>query len=648
VSTKAKRGISNNNNQSFASPLYNFGYTPAIINLDSRTADGLYVRNPLPAGGGRLASNPFETLAHVKNQEDVYRMLGNSRVSFEALSGDVHRLTLSANGGVDRYNQTGQVYSPNFMQYEGRDGFFGRSVETTSNSLRANGALNGVWSFSPRALPAVFRTSGGLVQEFEDFSTVRVQARGLIPGIEKVNQGNIATNHDRSRIVDQAFYAQEEIAAFDDRVNVNFGLRADRSSANGDREKFYMFPKASAAYTFREPVAYVDRFKLRASVGQSGNRPRYGDRDITLQNNFRIGGQEGIGANPTLGNPDVKPERMTEQEYGFDATFAGARLALEATYFDRQITDLLLNAPLVNSSGLTQQIFNGGDMSSRGIELGLTVNPVRNWRGLGWVSRTNFFSIKQKVDSLPVSPFVVANSGFGTAYGRSRIAQGISTTAIWGNMPFYADATGKPLRVAPYGARLVGVDYSAVPGATQLVTRDTVVADATPDFEMSFSNEFTFRGFTLTALLDWRKGGYTSNLTNNLYDEGFTAYDYDKQVAVQRPGKADTTYKLGNYRYGSWATGQDARAYVQNGTFVKLREITLGYSVPEALVQRVLSGRGRDMRVNLSARNLAIWSAYWGMDPEVSNFGNQNVGRFVDLAPFPPSRSFFLSFDVGF
>jgi hypothetical protein len=180
------------------------------------------------------------------------------------------------------------------------------------------------------------------------------------------------------------------------------------------------------------------------------------------------------------------------------------------------------------------------------------------------------------------------------------------------------------------------------------VTRDTVVADATPDFEMSFSNEFTFRGFTLTALLDWRKGGYTSNLTNNLYDEGFTAYDYDKQVTVQRPGKADTTYKLGNYRYGSWATGQDARAYVQNGTFVKLREITLGYSVPEALVQRVLSGRGRDMRVNLSARNLAIWSAYWGMDPEVSNFGNQNVGRFVDLAPFPPSRSFFLSFDLGF
>ena len=168
-----------------------------------------------------------------------------------------------------------------------------------------------------------------------------------------------------------------------------------------------------------------------------------------------------------------------------------------------------------------------------------------------------------------------------------------------------------------------------------------------PDFEMAFGNDFTFGNFSVTTLLDWRKGGFTSNLTNNLFDEGLTAYDYDEPVTVQRPNAADTTYRRGDYRYLSWAGGTDARVYVQDGSFVKLREVTLAYTVPTTFVQRFLS-QANDLRVSLSGRNLAIWSSYWGMDPEVSNFGNQQGGRFVDLAPFPPSRSFFLSVDVGF
>ena len=640
--TKTRRGVSNNNNASFASPLYNFGYTPAIFNLDSRDATGGFPENPVPGGGGTSASNPFETFTHVRNLEDVFRMIGSGRVSYEAMASDVNRLTFTLQGGVDRFNQEGQVYSPNFLQYEGYDGYFGRAVEMTANSRRLNGSLNGVWSYSPRGLPAVFRTSAGVTQEREDQNIYRVQARGLIPGIDKIDQGVRTTDQTRLQIVDQALYAQEEIAAFDDRLNVNLGLRADRSSANGDREKYYLFPKASAAYTFRDPFAYTDRVKLRAAVGQSGNRPGYGVRDVTLLNSVRIDGQEGIGANPTLGNPAVEPERMTEFEYGVDITMLDDRAALEATYFDRTISDLYLQAPLAQTSGLTNQIFNGGEMTSRGIELALNTNPIQNWRGLSWVSRATFFSMEQEISELPVAPFIGGGPGFGAAYGRVRIAKGASSTSIWGNAPFIRLANGDTV-MAPANYYLTG----GPEGSTFAFRRDTIIGDATPDFEMSFGNDFTFGDFSVTTLLDWRKGGFTSNLTNNLFDEGRTAYDYDEQVTYTDEDGQTVTMPRGQFRYQSWNNGSDARVYVQDGSYVKLREVTVAYTVPQAVFGRVLGG-AQSLRLSLSGRNLAIWSDYWGMDPEVSNFGNQNGGRFVDLAPFPPSRSFFFSVDVGF
>ena len=221
----------------------------------------------------------------------------------------------------------------------------------------------------------------------------------------------------------------------------------------------------------------MNEVKLRAAVGQSGNRPNYGNRDLVLQQPGRIGGANGIGVPGTIGNPRVEPERMTEQEYGLDARLFGERIAVEATYFNRRITKLLLTAPLAPSSGFTNQIINGGELQSQGVELGLTANPLRGWRGLSDVFRTTFYTVDQKVVSLPVPAFVVGSSGFGTAFGRSRIAEGVSTTAIWGN--------------APIG-----------PGGTVV---DTIIGDATPDFEMEFSNDLTWKSFSLGVLFDWAR-----------------------------------------------------------------------------------------------------------------------------------------------
>ena len=160
---------------------------------------------------------------------------------------------------------------------------------------------------------------------------------------------------------------------------------------------------------------------------------------------------------------------------------------------------------------------------------------------------------------------------------------------------------------------------------------------------MQFSNDLTWKSFSLGVLVDWRKGGEVSDMTQTLFDEGRTSRDYDQPSPDPAIGGT-----LGSYRYNKWGNGADARVYVQDGSFVKLREVSLTYTLPQQWIGRVFGNGVRSARLTLSGRNLAIWSHYWGMDPEVNNFGNQNVSRFVDLAPYPPNRSFFFGVDVGF
>jgi outer membrane receptor protein involved in Fe transport len=351
--------------------------------------------------------------------------------------------------------------------------------------------------------------------------------------------------------------------------------------------------------------------KLRAAIGTSGNQPRYGDRDPTLNTLGVVGGQNALGVAATLGNPAIKPERMREQELGIDATFLNQRLGLELTRFDRHITDLLLTAPLPPTSGITNLVINGGHVTSKGWELAATIEPIRSQQ-FDWTSHTSFYAVRGHVVSLPVPAFVVPNSGFGAAYGRARISPGFSSTAIWGN------------RQRPNGT-----------------TVDSVVGDATPKFTMQFGNDFRWNRIVVSALLDWRNGGQVSDLTRNLFDEGFNSWDYDK--ASPDPSVGAT---LGAYRYNSWKGGQNSLAYIENGSYTALREVSLTYDVPNRFFS-LLSGRVSQVRFSLTGRNLFMWTKYWGMDPDAAQFGNQAVRINVDHSPYPLSRSFFFSVDVG-
>lgn len=617
----SQRGVSNNDN-ALSSPLYAFAYTPAIFPLATQDSSGHYIDNPAVGYG---ASNPFDTFQRLVNNEDVYRQLVNARLNYSVFANTNNDLQLSFVGGADRFSNEGYDYGPPDLQFlrlgTPQGGLYpGVAIQGNGTQLLTNASLNAVWTFTPASRWFNATTSGGLQSEDSEGNDYTITGRGTVPTLTNAaGAANTTVGQSRFAVRNRAFYAQEQILAFDDKFLISGAIRGEKSSVNGDVDKVYYFPRGQVSYRFVNMVPFVNELKLRASLGESGNRPDYGARDVTLTNAGLIGGQTGLIQAATLGNPNIRPERMHEAEYGLDASGLNDRVRFEGTYYDRRIKDLLVRAQLAQSTGVNQQNINGGTMQSKGYELALTLVPVQSaGDGLMWTSRTTWYQSSTKILSFieGIRPFTTgtAAGGFGNAYGRLRYAPGYSVSTIWGNQ--------------------IGADGKVHP--------DTPLGDANPRYLMSFGNDFTYGNFSLNTVIDYRHGGLVSNMTENLFDEGQNTWDYDKPSPDTKVGAT-----LGEYRYNSWAGGTNTAAYLEDGSYTKIREVTLGYTLPQRLVNKLSAVNAKSARLSLSGRNLFIISGYNGFDPEVNNGGNF-VARFVDLAPFPPSRSFYLSLDLGF
>ncbi len=394
------------------------------------------------------------------------------------------------------------------------------------------------------------------------------------------------------------------------------GVRGDRSSTNGDPDKYFIYPKAAASYRFTDLGSRISELKVRAAFGQSGNRPLYGQKFTPLTGTDNIEGLPGVDVLGVAGDPDLEPERQTEIEGGFDLVFLDDRASLVVTGFQKNITKLLLQRELAPSSGFTLQTFNGGELRVRGLEVGLDVNAVRTGN-LDWLTRATFYVDRSKVVDLPVPSF--RTGGFGTALGAFEIREGNSATQIVANV-----IEGDSSVVRPVG-------------------------DANPDFRIGFANEVRIGRFQLFGLLDWQQGGSLINLTRLLYDFGANTADFDTDpqfVTKIGPIAVNDTLTLGERRIRGF--GLETRPFIEDASYIKLRELSVTYDVPESATRRIFGSSVTGASVSISGRNLVTWTDYTGLDPEVSNFGNQAIARNIDVAPFPPSRSFWLAVNVRF
>ena len=607
--TVAERGITNNDNAGVSYYMV-LPFTPNFFDL-SRQPDGQFPINPFER------SNPLATAALVTNDEEVWRFITAGTAEFDALQKDRHQIKLLATGGVDFFNQDNGIFSPPELQFEPDDGLAGTALSSGSDNTDLTLTGNGIYTYTaPGGLTST--TTVGAQYEDRDLNTTRIVSEGLTAGQPNVDAGVVQqTFENRTRIKDFGVFAQEELLLLGERLLLTGGIRADRSSVNGETNAFFVYPKASASYRFENPVRYVQGLKLRAAFGQSGNQPLYGQKFTPLSSTNNINGIAGLTVVGLTGSPELEPERQTEIEAGLDATLADGRALFTATVYQKDISNLLLQRTPAPSTGFTTEVFNGGELRVRGIELALDATPIRTDL-LSWVSRTTFARNYSRIEELPVPPF--ETGGFGTSLGAFRIEQGASATQIVANAGLADDGS---TIVAPVG-------------------------NAEPTFRMGFSNEIAYGPVRLFSLFDWSQGQEVINLTQFLADAGANSEDYvtNPQPLTLRNG---TVVMLGEGQRRITRRGnlRDSRGYIEDGSYFKLRELSLRYDLPQS-VTRALGGTVENAAIQLSGRNLITWTDYSGLDPEVSNFGNVPIARNIDVAPFPPSRSFWLSLDVTF
>jgi TonB-linked SusC/RagA family outer membrane protein len=589
----------NNNCNNFGCHGYAMAYLPSFINFDNRNADGTFV-SPTPGVG--VLSNPLQLAELGVNEELTNRFTGGLSLSWDAYASDRQSFRVVAAGGYDGFNQSNNVWTPNELFFEAPQALPGESVESGGRSSFFNWNLNGIHDLSGGGWS--LNSSFGMQYEDRRLNTFQIRTQNLLPGQRNVNQGtniSVAEALQEERTI--ALYAQEALRLLDDRLLLQAGVRAERSSVNGDVDKYYVFPKASASYRLIDLLGEGSELKLRGAYGETGNQPLFGQKFTNL-GTPQLGGQQGLTVSTAAGFAGIEPERLKEWEGGFDGQANGGRLTFEFTGFVRNITNLLLQRVPSPSSGFTSEAFNGGEMQITGIESAIGY-AILQGASTQWISRVNFTHYDSEVkDMAGLPPFFPPSSGFGNL-GRTRIEVGQPITQLVG----------------------FGLDEAGNRDAT--LSR---LGNTAPDFRMGFVNDFMFGNVSLNVVVDWQKGGNVINLTQYLYDAAQNSADYGSPAwEVRNNGLAKGSIQ----------------PYIEDASFVKLREVAINYDVP-ASIRSNFGMATRSMRVGLTGRNLLMSTKYTGLDPEVANFGAAAVRNNLDIGPYPPSRAFFFTLAVGF
>ena len=592
VRTESDRGITGNENQGSTTLGFAQAFTYPFVDL--RPVGGVYPDGP-------AGSNPLHTIDVLKNNETVHRVIGAGRINLNVLSRSDMLLDLNFQGGADFYSAEHSVVSPPELQFErAKDAAFrGISIAGETTSLSSNYALGAIHRW--QATPSVsVNSSLGLQFERRDINSVTVVARGLVETQENIDQAASLQGY-QNRLVqrERGFFAQEEVD-LDGKIFLTAGLRADASSRIGDTDKYYVYPKLSASvrlseYSFWEPVESIaSAFKVRLAFGRTGNLPLFAAKFTSLLPE-NIAGSGGVSAPARLGNAEIAPEITQEVEMGIDMGFLQERASLELTYYSQDISDLILENNLPPSSGYSTQFINAGDMQTEGFEASLDITPLLT-RNARWNARLNFGKVTSTITRLDVDPFEIG--GFALGLGQYEIKEGSSPTTI------------------------VGLDADGVKKA---------YGDENPDFTLAWNNNVRLGDFTIGFLWDWKQGGDVINLGRFLADIGNTSPDLDDPAGEERLARESV-----------------ADRYVEDGTYLKLREVSLLYDVPPTMLEEWFSSHVSTMSIGLSGRNVLVFTPYSGFDPEVSQFGNVAIGRSVDVLPFPSARSLYFKVALGF
>jgi TonB-linked SusC/RagA family outer membrane protein len=419
-------------------------------------------------------------------------------------------------------------------------------------------------------------------------------------------------------------------ATLKDRYLLTASLRADGSSRFGRENRWGTFPAVALGWKvteepFAQALARRAALKLRLSYGVTGNQD-LNDNFAPLSRFARANYGDVAGfARNSFGNPALKWERTREYNAGMDLGLFGGRVNIIADWYNKLTDNLLLNRPITSTSGLTTVTQNIGSMENKGYELTISALPLRPARSsaLHWTTDFNISWNHNKVTKLfNDEPFSVG------LYSSSRVA------------------VGQPLAEF-YALRFTGVDPATGDAMYQDVNNDGAIDGADrvfigsphPKYWGGFTNSLTWKGFDLKSFVQFTQGHTIFNAISVFANDAGYYYDNKFRSLLRRwrqPGDV-TDQPRASFDGTSNAIGLISSRYFEDGSYVRLQELTLGYRLP----MRVASAlHMADSRIYVSGRNLHTWTKYSGYSPDVnSNGSNSNTALATEFYAYPLART---------
>ena len=448
---------------------------------------------------------------------------------------------------------------------------------------------------------------------------------------------------------------------WDDMIYLELTARNDWSSTLPLEKNSYFYPGATLSWIFTQLIPknnILDFGKVRLAYGKTGNDadayrvyPNYVQgysngyygSDLTK---FPFNGVNAFQAASTIGSSSLKPEMTTEFEAGLNLAFLQNRINIDFAYYYRTTDDQIFTLPVDPATGYNYMVTNFGKVRNSGIELLVNFVPVRT-KNFTWELGFNFAKNKNKVVSMPESldgGMVNINSfSAGNDAVYMRAVEGLPMGELFTYLPQYDDQ----------GRIIVGA--SGQPLLTDEV-QDTG-KNVNPDWTGGATTSLSAYGFTLSAALDIRKGGYMFSRTKNLMqftgNGEITTYNDRRPFVVPNSVTADGTENTtpiysadGSYQdwFNDYGAGLGGEFYLIERSFVKLRNITLAYTLPKQIVSKLYLS---DITLSLFANNLFTWTHKSNryIDPDASSYGNDLEGMFGELYSNPACRNF--GFNVG-
>ncbi|WP_298541816.1 SusC/RagA family TonB-linked outer membrane protein [uncultured Aquimarina sp.] len=592
VRSNSSRSFTGNENEGGLSYGYTLAFTRPWVNLFP-DANGNYPNNPNYPG------NPLFVRDQAKNEDTNNRIIQGFKLNTKLFTNDRNRVRFLINGGIDYLANETYVFVPKEHQAQvgGQEGFISQGK---NNFTQINAQAIAIWDHDMLGDDLDLTTQLGITYLDQEANLVNSRGSDLSVGQTNVDQSV-------NQVIDQFLSSEEDFGYFG-QIEANYknqfiatlGYRLDKSSRNGDPNEFYGFPKASLAVNVSSfdfwNIEAMNQLKLRAAYGETGNPAAFG-ATFTSLGSSNIGGNGGSSVAGLNGDPDVEPETASEFEVGFDLGFLNSRVSLEATYYNKNVKDLILSRSLPASSGFTTETTNLADLKNEGIELALRAD-VLDSDNFYWNTGIQFYLNRSEVTRLDVPAFAQPGAGFGTGLGTFFIEEGQPVTQLVGNI----DGTL------------------------------TQVGNVEPDFQMAFNNQLTlFKQWDVSFLLQWKKGGDNLNLSRFLTDLGGTSPDLETPEGQAR-----------------LATPANAERFVEPAGYVRLREAAIYYRISSDHIKSLFGDTVSDIKLGVSGRNLFTITDYSSYDPEVSVNGGAGLSSGIEVTPFPSSQQFYLHLNVNF